>query len=214
MAYTLTAAASANAVAEREYAVAPSIQFTPISSCVGVVGKVAGMNQVFAVHLSMMGSQDEWFSGGDAANVATLLQTLGADPSTVILLGQTAMWNTTAQTQAGYRLLVQALAPNIRDDDDGVYGVSLSPQGLVTITTVSGNAMPAVTPPPAVPPGSSQAGVVPSIHPTVLETLEHLEEAYSQQAAAASQAAAAASQATAEDAEEAADGERDPSVYQ
>lgn len=113
MAYTLKPAADPHYVEEREYASGTSLDFAPISSCVGIVSRLRGQNQVIGVHLGLLSPSGEPFTRTNALQVALILQAQGADLSTTRVFGETDFW-----VGMAYDALLSALG-NPQEDGGG-----------------------------------------------------------------------------------------------
>jgi hypothetical protein len=92
MPYTLVPAVI---IAERSYEVAPTIQFTKFTSCIGVLAKVQGQPQVIGIHLALYDDDPEGhlISVEDVPQVNTVLTNMHYDPTTVRIIGMTDVWN-------------------------------------------------------------------------------------------------------------------------
>jgi hypothetical protein len=122
MAYHLTLANNPNNIAESEYGAGPQVRFSPITSCILIAGETAG-GAVGGVHLVMV-QDEEPFGAADVPVVTGALESLQVSPPTVIVFGQTNMWED--NVQAGYQALLQALGlPPTTDLNDGTYGAKL-----------------------------------------------------------------------------------------
>jgi hypothetical protein len=92
MAYTLRPAPDPHYVAEREYASGSTLDFAPISSCIGIVARVSGENKVIGVHLGLLSPTGDTFTRTNALQVALILQSQGADLTTARVFGETDFW--------------------------------------------------------------------------------------------------------------------------
>jgi len=133
MPYTLSQAANIQAITEREWGVGPLIRFTTFTSCIGVVAKVTGQNQVIGIHLGIRDAEDNCFSADDVTLVTGVLNTQQFDPSTVKIFGTTDAWADPEQVGQpvanAYEALLNAL--NITGDNtialpsDSEYGAKI-----------------------------------------------------------------------------------------
>lgn len=133
MPYALILAGNPMAIAECEYGAAGAIKFTPFTSCIGVLAKVQGQNQVIGVHLVMVDAADNTFTAADVPLVTQALTALNYDPTTVLIIGQIAYWENSAA--AAYNALVVALNPaDTYQLADGTYGATIDASGDIELT--------------------------------------------------------------------------------
>lgn len=124
MPYTLTQAANVQAIAECEYGTAQSIMFTKFTSCLGILAKVQGQDQVIGIHLVLVDSNSNTFGAGDVATVTGVLAGQNYDPATVIIIGKISFWE--ASAGPAYNALVTALQPTATYQfADGTYGAQI-----------------------------------------------------------------------------------------
>lgn len=131
--YKLTKASNPLAIAEREYASAPKIQFTTFTSCIGVIAKDG--NTLTAVHLVMITAKEHTFNTSDAAKV---LARLPKKADAVTIVGSIDMWesgNGDVLT-AGFQKLASRLE-NVKKDyrGDGKYSASIV-NGEIVVSSV------------------------------------------------------------------------------
>lgn len=133
MPYSLSPARNAMAIAECEFSAAQTIQFTPFSSCIGVLARVQNQLHVVGIHLVLVDAQGNHFSANDVQTVVQTLTAANYDLNNVLIIGQIAYWEKSAP--AAYQALVQALAP--RDTyplSDGIYGATVDQNGDIELT--------------------------------------------------------------------------------
>jgi hypothetical protein len=125
----LTLARDPNNIQESEYGTgSKQVQFSPITSCILIAGATADGN-VSGIHLVMVQPDDQPFGVDDVATVTGRLGALGVDPPSVIVFGQTQMWND--NIPEAYQALIEQLGlPPTTDLDDGTYGAQVS-EGVV-----------------------------------------------------------------------------------
>jgi hypothetical protein len=190
MAFQFALTANTMQIAELQYAAAAAIQFTGFSSCIGVIGQITGQNQVFGVHVPLITGAGEMFAASDVAAIQAVLQTLNANPATVMVIGQLSVWE--ASNPAGYAAVLTAW-PAAYPLAQGVYGATLDPQGDLEITTM---AVAAVIPLQVI---AARDAAVAATPPTQLQAeatqQQALQEASSQAAASAAQIAAQGAEA-------------------
>lgn len=132
MPYVLAQAANNMAIAECEWGNAGTIQFTRFTSCVGVLAKVAGADNVIGIHLVMVDANGNTFGAADVPLVTQVLTAQGYDNTTCMIIGQIAYW--TQSNNAAYTALVNALNnPDTFQLDDGVYGATIT-EGAIELT--------------------------------------------------------------------------------
>ena len=132
MPYVLNPAANAMAIGECEWGTAGTIQFTKFTSCVGVLAKVVGANNVIGIHLVMVDGNGNTFSAADVALVTNVLTAQNYDNTTCMIIGQIAYW--TESNNAAYTALFNALNnPATYQFGDGVYGATIA-GGAIEIT--------------------------------------------------------------------------------
>ncbi|HEU0014779.1 MAG TPA: hypothetical protein VFQ45_13920 [Longimicrobium sp.] len=132
MPYTLSQAANPMAIAECEWGTAGTIQFTAFTSCLGVVAKVTGQNNVIGIHLVMVDGHGNTFGTGDVARVTGVLANQHYDNTTCHVIGATGFWQHSAS--AAYNALIAALNhPTVYTFGDGTYGATIT-GGAVEIT--------------------------------------------------------------------------------
>jgi hypothetical protein len=132
MPYVLAQAANNMAIAECEWGNAGTIQFTRFTSCLGVLAKVAGANNVIGIHLVMVDGNGNTFSAADVPTVTAVLAAQGYDNTTCMIIGQIAYW--TRSNGAAYTALLNALNnPQTYQFGDGVYGATIA-AGAIEIT--------------------------------------------------------------------------------
>ncbi|MDE1146990.1 MAG: hypothetical protein PW843_10255 [Azospirillaceae bacterium] len=133
MSYTLRLAANVLKIAEKEWGKAGEIKFTLFTSCIGIVAKKAGSNEVIGVHLVMTDDQHEFFTDGDADDVKRQFDTYGADASTIEFIGEIGTWESSRPNP--YKRLVALIKPVAKKDlGEGTYGAKLT-NGKVVIVT-------------------------------------------------------------------------------
>lgn len=132
MPYVLTQAANVMAIDECEFGTAGTIQFTKFTSCIGILAKVTGANQVIGIHLVLINTAGDQFSMADVLHVQQRLTALNYDNTTCMIIGQVAVWE--RSNQQAYNALVAGLNnPKIYPFGDGVYGATIS-GGAIEIT--------------------------------------------------------------------------------
>ncbi|MEW6734679.1 MAG: hypothetical protein AB1489_25365 [Acidobacteriota bacterium] len=135
MPYTLNQAANVMQIAECEWGVAQTIQFTRFTSCIGVLAKVTGVNSVIGIHLVLIDGQGNQFTAGDVATVTQVLNAQNYDANTVLIIGQIAVWQESAN--AAYNALVTALNPQETYPlANGTYGATVTAGGQIELTYV------------------------------------------------------------------------------
>lgn len=135
MPYTLNQAANVMAIAEREWGVAQTIQFTPFTSCIGVLAKVKGQIQVIGVHLGLYDGQSNPFTAEVVTLIKSVLTNRNYDPATVIIIGQIAVWEKSAAVP--YQTLLTTLSPvNTYPLANGTYGATINTDGQIELTYV------------------------------------------------------------------------------
>ena len=91
MAYKLSEAKDPLNIAEREYASRQNkIQFTAITSCIGVVAKKGA--KLTGVHLSMLDDKDKYFGADPKNDVANVLKQLPNPADQVTIFGWIEDW--------------------------------------------------------------------------------------------------------------------------
>jgi len=121
--YKLIAAAKATAIAEREYASAEEIKFTPFTSCIGVIAKEGAT--LTAVHLTVLDDKEHKFCTIDAARVIGCLPT---KPDKVKIVGCIDVWlHPDNKVQAAFEKLTGSLK-NLQTLNwgDGTYGAKIN----------------------------------------------------------------------------------------
>ncbi|OSQ36101.1 hypothetical protein TMES_18645 [Thalassospira mesophila] len=127
MAYIFTEAQNPLEVAEREWGKADPIMFTKFTSCIGIMGIKDG--KVIGVHLTLMGTEDEWVTNANIDQAVALLD--GA--TNPVVIGQIEIWEDTVP--GVYQHLLDTLHPvAIYPKDDGIYG-GQNDNGSVKILT-------------------------------------------------------------------------------
>jgi len=93
MAFALTPAANPNNIREDEFGVADGgVIFSMITSCMLMAG-ITGAGKVFGIHLALINAQGEPFTIDDVQVVADCIREREANPSSVILFGETEFWD-------------------------------------------------------------------------------------------------------------------------
>lgn len=135
MPYHIVQAPDVLAIPEEQFGVAQTIQFTKFTSCIGVLAKVKGANQVIGIHLVMVGLDGSFNDGGVNA-VMAVLNANNYDPTTAIILGQIAYWQTPSNgVSASYQQLVNQLRPvQTYQLADGYYGATVDANGDIELT--------------------------------------------------------------------------------
>ena len=135
MPYTLNQAANSMAIAEREWGVGQTIQFTHFTSCIGVLAKVKGQNEVIGVHLVLIDNQSNPFTAEVVTLINSVLTSRNYDPATVIIIGQIAYWEKSATVP--YQTLLNTLPPvSTYQLGDGTYGATVNTAGQIELTYV------------------------------------------------------------------------------
>ncbi|HET7230835.1 MAG TPA: hypothetical protein VFJ16_12575 [Longimicrobium sp.] len=134
MPYVLNQAANVMAIAECEWGTAGTIQFTQFTSCIGVLAKVAGANNVTGIHLVLIDGNGNSFSAADVPTVTGVLAAQGYDNTTCTIIGQISAWQ--ASAPGAYDALVAALNnPQTYPLADGTYGATIT-NGAIELTFV------------------------------------------------------------------------------
>ncbi|WP_339780734.1 hypothetical protein [uncultured Thalassospira sp.] len=127
MAYVFTEAQNPMKIAERQWGKADPVMFTAFTSCIGIMGIKDG--KVIGVHLTLMGTEDEWVTNANIDEAVTLLDG-AANP---VVIGQIEMWEDTVP--GVYQHLLDTLHPVAQyARDDGTYG-GANENGNVRILT-------------------------------------------------------------------------------
>jgi hypothetical protein len=128
MPYTIDPIAFPNALAipERRWASAQQIQFTPFTSCIGLIG-INGPN-LTALHLGLVDGAFG-FDNAAADQAAAIMAPCAAG---IFVIGETAYWTNTVPGPYQH-LLNQLNAPNLYPLADGTYGADLV-GGVIQLT--------------------------------------------------------------------------------
>lgn len=141
MPYAFTAAANPMVINEQEYGIAQSIQFTTFTSCIGVVAKIMGQDQLIGFHLVIVGTGDTRFDDTAANRIVTIANANNYDPnSPVYIIGGISNWTSDSNHVSGaYNTLIQAIKPNGAVTNfqygDGIFGTTIN-QGAMELTYV------------------------------------------------------------------------------
>jgi precorrin-3B methylase len=132
--YTLTQTAAPLAIEEREYAIGPTVQFTQFTSCIGILSKIKGQDNLIGIHLSIFDRQNNKFNIVTAAQVRELLEINNCDESTTKIIGHIGAW----ERSNGFaldRLITLLGVPEERQYrfGDGSYGGHIENDGTIEI---------------------------------------------------------------------------------
>lgn len=118
MPYTFSPAPDPMAVAEQAYSKDPTIQFTPFTSCIGLLAnyKDINRNDVTAVHLVIVSDDATTFNEEAAKNAVALLE----DYDQVVVIGATDIWHDNVPLPYQY-LLSLLNQPIVVQRGDGIY---------------------------------------------------------------------------------------------
>jgi precorrin-3B methylase len=132
--YHLTQTAAPLTIQEAEYAIAPTVQFTQFTSCIGILSKIRGQDNLIGIHLVIHDQQDNKFNIVTAAQVRELLEIHNCDQSTTKIIGQIRVWRDS--NEKAFERLVDLLdVPEERQYplDDGSYGGTIE-DGEIELT--------------------------------------------------------------------------------
>ncbi len=130
MPYVINNAPDPMAIAERQIGAAAVIQFTPFTSCIGVI-TLSG-DTLTAVHLALTAADGGPF---DPAAAAVVLAALPDKYTSSVVIGSIAYWkNPVNGASAGYAALVDGLVnPALYPLADGAYGARIE-DGAIQLT--------------------------------------------------------------------------------
>lgn len=130
MPYTLTETDDPNAIAECQYGQASAVMFTKFTSCIGILAKVTGAQEVIGIHLVMVDAEGNTFGEADVPQVINVLSGRNYDPADVLIIGQISAWERSAA--AAYQKLIETLPPRDKFPlGDGVYGGEIRADGRI-----------------------------------------------------------------------------------
>jgi hypothetical protein len=132
--YNIIETAAPLTIAEREYAIGPTVQFTQFTSCIGILSKIKGQDNLIGIHLSIFDQHDNKFEVQTAEKVQQLLQINNCDESTTIIIGQISAWE--RSNNVPFKSLIYLL--NVPEErqyslDDGNYGGTID-EGTIGLT--------------------------------------------------------------------------------
>jgi hypothetical protein len=120
----LNQAANVMVIEEREWGTGQPIQFTKFTSCIGVLAKVAGQNQVIGIHLSILDENGNVFTAAVVPQITGVLAGQGYDNTTCQIFGMIDIWEN--ELPAAYGALVAALNNPVQAQrEDGTYQVAI-----------------------------------------------------------------------------------------
>lgn len=122
MAYKFSKAGNPMAIAEQEYGIDKEIKFTKFTSCIGVIAK--RNDTLYAVHLVMVGKEDDPFNETAAVDVVGLFPKL---PEKVTIVGCIDDWKN--NVGKAYLKLISAIKSLEKYEtlgkNDGTYGAKI-----------------------------------------------------------------------------------------
>ncbi len=138
--YTLKYTTNVNDIKETEWGIGPQVQFAKFTSCIGVLSKVQGKDNVIGIHLVLVDHDGnninpEVISG--SRGVKDVLRGLNYDPAKTKVIGHIDYWIKSAPTVLDR--LIKELGFKDRKDErlyqfgDGNYGGKIT-DGDVEIT--------------------------------------------------------------------------------
>lgn len=135
MMYHLTQTGAPLTIEEAEYAIGETVQFTKFTSCIGILSKIKGQQNLMGIHLVIVDQGGNKFNIVTAAQVRELLEIENCDQSTTAIIGQISAWK--ASIRPAFERLVDLLdVPEERQYQlgDGSYGGKIGENGTIEIS--------------------------------------------------------------------------------